>query len=186
MAKLFNVLLFSLIGTVLGPELIKTVWPSQPRWGFARRLVVMAILLVFWSGFLNFPLSDFPALATALLTLIAVSRVDSPGWMLVAGASLALAINIRVSYVLLVPAVGAIVVWSWLEQRGTRHASTGRRVLCAGLLVIGFAVVSLPQSLSAHRYHGTWSFLPGASIKESAGEFYSEGIRRSGLRRRTC
>jgi hypothetical protein len=50
------------------------------------------------------------------------------------------------------------------------------RALCVGLLVVGFAVVSLPQSLSAHHYHGTWSFLPGASVPEPPGVYYAPGI----------
>jgi hypothetical protein len=176
-AKLFNVLTFAAIGALLGPALVETVWPTQPRWGLVRRLVLMALLLVFWSGFLNFPLSDFPALATALLTLIAVARTDSPGWMLLAGVSLALTLDIRESYVFFVPAVFAIIAWTWFEQRGKAHASTRRRALCAGLFILGFAVVSLPQSLSAHRYHGTWSFVPGASVTEPVGVFYASGLR---------
>jgi hypothetical protein len=175
-AKIFNVLLFASIGTVLGPALVRVVWPSQPVWGVWRRLLVTALLVVFWSGFLNVPFSDFPALAVALVTLIAVARVDSPGWMLLAGAALALTINIRESYVPLAPFVVAIIVWTWFEQRGTPHASTVRRALCAGLFIVGFAVVSLPQSLSAHRYYHSWSFIPGATNPEPAGVFYSLGF----------
>jgi hypothetical protein len=175
-AKLFDALTFAAIGTVLAPALVKTVWPTQLSWGITRRLVLTALLIVFWSGFLNFPLSDFPALAAALVTLIAVARIDSPGWMLLAGAALALALDIRESYIAFVPAVAAIVAWTWFEQRGTKHASAAHRALCAGLLVLGFAVVSLPQSLSAHRYHGTWSFVPGASVAEPVGVFYASGM----------
>jgi hypothetical protein len=174
--KLFNVLLFAVIGTVLGPALVRTVWPTRPSWGLWRRLTLTGLLLVFWSGFLNFPMSDFPALAAALLTLVAVARVDSPGWMLLAGAALAATIDIRESYIFFLPAVLAIVVWAWFDQRGGAHASARHRVLCAGLFVLAFAVVSLPQSLSAHRYHNSWSFIPGVSVKEPAGEFYASGI----------
>jgi hypothetical protein len=176
MAKLFNVLIFALIGTVLGPALIATVWPTRPRWGVGRRVALMVLLVVFWSGFLNFPLSDFPALATALLTLIAVARIDSPGWMLIAGAALGMTINIRESYLALVPTVAAIIAWTWFEQRRGLHATAGHRALCAGMLIIGFAVVSLPQSLSAHRNFGTWSFIPGASESEPAGVHYADGL----------
>jgi hypothetical protein len=63
-----------------------------------------------------------------------------------------------------------------LDQRGTPHASASRRALCAGLLVIGFATVSLPQSLSAHRYYGTWSFIPSAPTFEPAGTFLTPGM----------
>jgi hypothetical protein len=175
-AKLFNVLLFAAIGTVLGPALIKIVWPAQPSWGLWRRLALTALLLVFWSGFLNYPMSDFPALTAALITLVAVARSDSPGWMFVAGAALALAINIRESYAPFAPIVVAIVAWTWFEQRGTPHASSAHRVLCAGLLAIGFAIVSLPQSLSAHRHYGTWSFIAGAANPEPAGVFFAGGL----------
>lgn len=174
--KLFSVFTFALIGGVLGPELIRAVWPSQPRWGIARRLALTALLIVFWSGFLNTPLSDFPTLTAALLTLVAVARTDSPGWMLVAGAALALTINIRESYVPFAPGVVALVAWTWYEQRHSPHASTLRRALCVVLFVLGFAAVSLPQSLSAHRHHGTWSFIPGATVPEPPGVFWGAGL----------
>jgi hypothetical protein len=181
MVKLFNALTFALIGTVLGPAFIRTVWPQQPPWGIARRLLLTALLTVFWSGFLNFPLSDLPALAMGLLTLIAIARTDSPGWMLIAGVALAMTIDIRVEYVPLAPVVVALVVWAWLDRRNTRHASVARRCLCAGLLIVGFAVVSLPQSLSAHRYYGIWSFLPDASSTNVAGGFYTPGMSIQGF-----
>lgn len=175
-AKLFNVFTFALIGTVLAPAFIRTVWPTRPSWGLGRRLTLTTLLVVFWSGFLNFPLSDFTGLAMALLTLIAVARSDSPGWMLLAGASLGIAVNIRAAYVPLIPVVIGLVVWSWLEQRGRRHASAAQRALCAGLLVVGFATVSLPQSLSAHHYYRTWSFVPGAAVLEPASMYYTVGM----------
>jgi hypothetical protein len=172
--KLYNASLFAVIGAVLAPALARVVWPTQPSWGVGRRLLLTALLLVFWSGFLNFPLSDFPALTMALLTLVAVARVDSPGWMLVAGAALGVALNIREGYVVLGPVVVALVAWTWFEQRGTPHASRMRRVLCASLLVVGFVATTLPQSLVAHRYHNTWTFIP--PLGEPAGKFYQSGM----------
>jgi hypothetical protein len=176
MAKLSNVFTFTAIGTVLAPALMRTVWPQQSSWGPGRRLTLTALLVVFWSGYLNFPLSDFPGLAMALLTLVAVARVDSPGWMLVAGLALGMSIDMRAAYIPLLPVVAGLVVWAWFDQRGTRHASRAHRALCAGLLAIGFATVSLPQSLSAHRYYGTWSFVPSASQFEPAGTFLTPGM----------
>lgn len=173
--KLFAALTFASIGSLLAPAYVRTVWPTQPSWSVARRLVLTALLIVFWSGFLNFPLSDFPGLAMALLTLVAVARSDSPGWMFVAGAALAISLNMRAAYTPLVPVVGVLVAWTWFEQRGAAHASIGRRALCAGLLLVGFAIVSLPQSLSAHRYYGTWSFVPGAA-QLNPGSVYSSGM----------
>jgi hypothetical protein len=170
-AKLCDALTVALIGTVLGPALIKTVWPQQPSWGLWRRLALTALLIVFWSGFLNFPLSDFPGLAMALLALIAVARTDSIGWMLLGGAALALAIDVRPAYVLLAPAVIVLVAWTWFDQRGASHASGAHRALCASLLVIGFATVSLPQSLAADGHGGGWSFIPKSSILEPSVYF---------------
>ncbi|HEY4812849.1 MAG TPA: hypothetical protein VIH71_17515 [Solirubrobacteraceae bacterium] len=166
--KLVNAATIALIGTVLGPALIKAVWPAQPSWGMARRLVLTAALVVFWSGFLNFPLSDFPGLAMALLALAALARTDSPAWMLLAGVAAGLAINMRPEYVLLAPSLLAIVAWTWRTQRGMPHASSARRVVCAAFLTIGFVIVSLPQSLAAQRHGAGWSPIPHSVALEPA------------------
>ncbi len=167
--KLFNVLIFALIGSVLAPRLAETIWPTQ-RWGLWRRVALTALLIVFWGGYLNYPLSDFPGLAAGLLALVAVASPDSPGWMLSAGIAGALAIDIRAAYVLLAPALIVLPALTWWQQRGGAHASTARRSLCMGLLVTGFVAVSLPQSLAEHRHYGSLSFVPGATL--NTGETY--------------
>lgn len=159
---IFYALLFVLIGVVLAPRLAEITWPEQ-RWGFGRRVALTALLLVFWGGDLNYPLTDFPGLAMALLALVAIAQPDSPSWMLTAGAAGAMAIDLRPAYFPFLPILVILVAWAWFEQPGARRTSFARRGLCLGLLVVGFLVVSLPQSLSAHRHHGTWSFIPGAS-----------------------
>jgi hypothetical protein len=158
--KLWNVVLFALIGAVLVPRLAEITWPQQ-RWGFMRRVGLAALLVVFWSGDLSYPLSDFPGVALALLALIAVAHPDTPGWMLLAGAAAGLAIDVRAAYVPFVLMLPAIVALAWFDQRRVEHASLARRALCIGLLVVGFVGVSLPQALSSHRHYGTWSFIPG-------------------------
>ena len=158
--KLFNAAIFALIAGLLVPRLVETVWPQQ-RWGLSRRLAVAALLVVFWSGDLNYPLSDFPGLALALIALIAVSRPETPGQMLLAGAAAGLAIDVRAAYVPFVAMLPVIVALGWFDRRHAEHASLARRALCVGLLVVGFAAVSLPQSLESHRHYGTWSFIPG-------------------------
>lgn len=175
MAKLFNALLFALIGAVLGPRLAEMAWPNW-RWSIGRRTALAVLLLVFWSGFLNFPLSDFPALAMTLLAIIAVARYDAPGWMLVAGLACGAAIDMRPSYLLLAPILIVLVAWSWFEQRGEQQASVRRRSLCMGMLVAGLVIVSLPQSLSSHRYYKTWSFIPGSAINLTGFQL-SNGLR---------
>jgi hypothetical protein len=173
--KLVNAATFALIGAVLGPALIRVVWPTQPSWGVVRRLVLTALVVVFWSGFLNFPLSDFPGLAMALLALVALGRTDSPGWMLIAGAATGMAIDTRPEYALLGPAVLVLVAWTWMAQRGAPHASGARRGLCLGLLLIGFVAVSLPQSLASHRHGEGWSPIPNSVALEPA-LYYDDGM----------
>jgi hypothetical protein len=159
-AKLFNVALFALIGAVLAPRLAEIMWPQQ-RWNLLRRLGLTALLLVFWSGDLSYPLSDFPGLALALLTLVLIARPDAPWRMLLAGAIAGVAVDVRPAYLPFAPMLVVIVALTWREQRGTRHAPAAQRLLCMCLLVAGFAAASLPQSLSSHRHYDTWSFLPG-------------------------
>lgn len=175
MPKLFNSLVLSLLAAVLLPALAQLAWPER-RWGFWRRLGLAAVLLVFWHGYLAYPLSDFPALAAVVLALIAVARVDAPGWMLLAGVAAAAAVNMRPAYLLTAPVLALLVAFAWWQQRGRPHASWPRRALCAGLALVGFAVVALPQSLSAHRHHETWSFVPGAAAGLSTLQF-TEGMR---------
>jgi hypothetical protein len=94
MVRGFNAATFALIGAVLAPRLAMIAWP-QVSWNVTRRLALTALILVFWSGYLSFPMSDFPSLAVALLALVAIFRADSPPWLLVAGIAAGLALNMR-------------------------------------------------------------------------------------------
>ncbi len=174
LVKLFNALLFALIGMALVPRLAERAWPRH-SWGLLRRLSLVALLLVFWSGYLNFPLSDFPALTMALLAIVAIAHQDRPGWMLLAGGAGGLALNMRPSYLPLEPMLVVLILWAWLDQRGGSHPSLSRRATCVGLLVLGFVAVSLPQSLSSYRHGLTWSPVPGASVS-TGSEFLTPGL----------
>jgi hypothetical protein len=158
--KLSNALLFALIGSVLGPRLAEMAWPRR-RWGIWRRLALTGLLVVFWSGYLNFPLSDFPALAAVLVAIVATGSPGSPGWMLGCGLACGLAINIRPGYLPLAPIVFALMVVGWRERRGPWAVSMSRRALCAGLLAVGFVAVSLPQSLASQSNFDSWNPIPG-------------------------
>jgi hypothetical protein len=162
MVKLFNALLFALIGSVLAPKLAEMAWPER-RWGIGRRLALTGLLVAFWSGYMNFPLSDVPALAATLAAIVAAGSPESPGWMFGAGVACALAINIRPGYAPLAPVVVALVAAGWFDRRGRLRASTARRALCAGMLALGFVAISLPQSLSSYRHYHTASPLPGTA-----------------------
>jgi hypothetical protein len=154
-------LLFALIGAVMAPLLAEAIWPER-RWGFARRVALTALLLVFWAGDLNYPLSDFPGLALALLALAAVARTDSPVWMLVAGIAGAAAVNARPAYVLLVPMLVMIIGLTWFRRRGSPRTAWLRRGLCGVLFVVGFAAVTVPQALTLHSHYGVWRLSPGS------------------------
>jgi hypothetical protein len=170
-AKLFNALVFSLSSALLAPLLAEVWWPG--RWGVRRRLALTALFLLFWSGYLNFPLSDFPALAMVLLAIVAVSRADELGWALLAGLATGLAIDMRPSYVLLAPAVLSLALWRWFEQR---RDGVGRLTVYLAVMSAAFVAVSLPQSLISHRYFRTWSFVPGSAIHLESLQL-TEGLR---------
>lgn len=179
-ATIFNVALFTLIGAVLAPQLAEITWPER-RWGVFHRIALMALLLIFWSGDLSYPLTDFPALTIALFALAAISRSDSPAWMLLAGAAAGLAFNLRPAYLLLIPMLFVIVALAWFDQRGTRHASTARRAVGMALLVIGLVLVSLPQSLAVHRHYNTWSPVPGFKMAAGSNISITEEVLTKGM-----
>jgi hypothetical protein len=170
----FNSVLFALIGAVLVPRLAELAWPKQ-SWGLLRRLAAVTLLLVCWGGDLNYPLTDFPGLAMGMIAIVAIGRADNPGWMLLAGMAAAAAVNLRPAYLLLWPALAVLLALTWFRQRGAPHASAARRALCVSALVVGFVLVSLPQSLSAHRYFNTWNPMPGATA-HLAEVVYSQGM----------
>lgn len=160
--RIANAATFALIGAVLVPRLGAIAWP-QTSWNIGRRLGFCALLLAFWSGYMSYPLSDFPALALALLALVAIFRTDSPLWLFVAGLSAGLAINVRPSYALLAPVLAALLVWSWVATRGTERVSLRLRGLSVAALVAGLAIVAVPQSVIQHHQFGDYSPVPGSS-----------------------
>lgn len=159
---LFNSVLFALIGAVLAPALARLAWP-QLEWSAARRILLGVLLLVFWSGYLNYPLSDFFALAAAMLAIVAAASGRSPGWMLSAGLAAGLALNARPSYLLLTPLLIALVLWDWREQHRAGKPEARRRLLCICLFLLGLAAVSVPQSLIQNRASDGLSPIPGGS-----------------------
>ena len=174
-AEFVNALTFALIGAVLAPKLAEMSWPRW-RWGIARRVILAMLTIALWSGFLSFPLSDFPALALAMFALVAIGKPESARWMAVAGLACGAAIEIRPAYELLAPVLVAFYLWSAIERRKAVRVSIRRHVACLGLLLVGMAVISIPQSLAAHRHFGIWSPIPGAAAKLTSWQL-TEGLR---------
>jgi hypothetical protein len=163
-AIVFNAALCALLGSVLTPKLARIAWPES-TWSVPRRLAICALILIFWRGYLSYPLSDFAALTAAMLALIAISVPTSPLAMLGAGLAAGLALNMRPAYILLVPLLLALVIWAWHRQRqqGGDRAAPWRRPLGIALFLLGATVVCVPQSLSQHDTFGGYSPIPGGS-----------------------
>jgi hypothetical protein len=175
MVGVIDALLFASIGAVFAPKLAEMCWP-RIRWGTGRRVLGAVLMLIFWHGYLPFPLSDFPALAAALLAIVAIGNPESPWWMLVAGLACGAAFEIRPAYELLVPSLVVLFAWATIERRKGEHASTPHRVACFALLLAGLAAFAIPQSLAAHRHFGTWSPVPGAAANLT-GLQLTEGLQ---------
>jgi hypothetical protein len=171
---LLNSTIFALLAGFLVPALARIGWPQRP-WGVLPRLAMGALFLIFWSGYLNYPLTDFPALAAAVLAIVAISRSRSPGWLCVAGLSAAYAVDLRPAYLLLIPLLALVLAWTWWRDRAEAPTTTVSRIVCVGAFVLGLAIVSLPQSAISHHYGRGLSPLPGGS--SLAGLQYTEGLR---------
>ncbi len=165
--KLFMAGIFATLAAVLLPRFAMALLPDV-RIGFGARCALVAMLLLFWRGYISFPLSDFPALAAALLALYAVSRGASPPWALVAGLAAAVAVNVRPAYVLLVPAVLALFLAQWWSDSRVGPVPHRRHAAALVLLLAGLVAVSLPQSLATERHHGIRSPIPGAAADLSS------------------
>jgi hypothetical protein len=166
----FNAAIFALIGAVLAPRLAQVIWPAA-RFGVWRRLALCALLMVFWRGYLNYPLSDFPALAAALLALCAVGSSRSAPSLAVAGASAALAMEIRPAFFLLIPAVILFALWSWRQEGSSLDRTWLAR---AAAMAAAIAIVLLPQSLAQHEHFDGYTPVPGGS--KLVGLQYTVGL----------
>lgn len=159
LVKVLNSLVFTLVSCVLAPAFVRTVWPERDL-SLWHRLALAALLIVSWRGFLDVPLTDFPALALALAAIILAGRA-SPLSLLGAGLATSLAINFRPAYVLLAPAILLIALWRW------RHGDLRKPALGIALLVIATVLVAVPQSLIQHKHFDSWSPIAGAGAQLS-------------------
>ena len=141
--KLVNSGLAGLLFGMVGPRLwqASTSAPQLPALG--RRLAWAVLGFVFWRDYFNFSMSDFPALLALGAGLWLVQR-PRPGVALLAGAALALAINIRPVYLASVlPALGLL----WVGAAPLRPARLVALLLGAGLVLA-------PQWLINQRHFG--------------------------------
>lgn len=143
--KLLNAGLAGLLFGVVGPRLWQASTGAPQLPALARRLAWAGLGFVFWRDYFNFSLSDFPAVLAlgAGLWLVQRPRLEAA---LLAGAALALAVNIRPIYLASVlPALGLL----WVARPRLRAAGAAGRL--AGVAV-GAALVLAPQWLINRRH----------------------------------
>ena len=142
--KLLNAVLAGLLFGVVGPRLWQASTGAPQLPGLARRLAWAGLGFVFWRDYFNFSLSDFPAVLALGAGLWLVQR-PRLGAAVLAGAALALALNIRPIYLASVlPALGLLLV-------GPRQLLPARATRLAALL-LGAALVLAPQLLINQRH----------------------------------
>lgn len=141
--KLLNAGLAGLLFGVVGPRLWQASTGAPRLPSLARRLAWAVLGFVFWRDYFNFSLSDFPAVLALGAGLGLVQR-PRLGRALLAGAALALAVNIRPIYLASVlPAVGLLL--------GPPRPAWAARLAA---LLLGAGMVLAPQLLINRRYFG--------------------------------
>lgn len=142
--KLLNAGLAGLLFGVVGPRLWQASTGAPRLPSLARRLAWAVLGFVFWRDYFNFSLSDFPAVLALGAGLGLVQR-PRLGRALLAGAALALAVNIRPIYLASVlPAVGLLLL-------GPPRPAWAARLVA---LLLGAGMVLAPQLLINRRYFG--------------------------------
>jgi hypothetical protein len=154
--KLLNAALAGLLFGVVGPRLwqASTGVPQLPS--LVRRLAWAGLVFVFWRDYFNFSLSDFPAVLALGAGLWLVQR-PRLGAALLAGAALALAVNIRPIYLAsVVPALGLL----WVG--GAARPAWATRLAA---LALGGGLVLAPQWLINQRHFDAYTPLVLAQSK---------------------
>ena len=154
--KLLNAGLAGLLFGVVGPRLWQAATAAAALPTLARRLAWAALGFVFWRGYFNFSLSDFPALL-ALVTALWLAQRRGAAAVLGAGAALALAVNIRPIYLAAVGPVLLLLLWQVRRQHWAPRL---------GGLVVGAALVLAPQWLINQRHFQANTPLVLAQSKE--------------------
>ena len=159
--KLMGAAWAGLLFGVLLPAFWQKLTGRTPRWS----VISLALLLGFgywsWGDYFSFSLTDFPAFALLLMALLALQR-DRFWWWLAAGLALAAALNFRPIYLAAVPGVALLAFYRLYGLRAGR-------LRCAGSLVVGVALVLLPQFLiNARNFNVNSPLVTGQLNKKTA------------------
>jgi hypothetical protein len=156
--KGLNALVVALLGAVLMPTLAKRIFPGL-RITVPRILAFNALLFVFWRDFLNFPLTDFPAITLVCGALLLALQ---PRWYLLALSGLAagIALNFRPAYLLLSVLLVPFAAYNFARGRPSRRLR--HALVAAALVVVGIGVALAPQAaINHHTYHSLSPFPKG-------------------------
>ena len=122
-----------------------------------RPILACAIFLLFWGWFLQYPLSDFPAVffCSAAIALLRAGgeRTRIPGTVAcgcLSGILFYTAYNTRATYLY-------AIVLCLVAELFIRRRTLKKEALCLAALCIGLAVAAIPQSLINHQYVGGYS-----------------------------
>jgi hypothetical protein len=177
--RVANCLVLASLASVTIPKMASAIWPAVQLTA-VRRVLLMIVLLIFWRGWLNFALTDFIGLLLLLTALSFLVRTPSVVRYVLAGLFAALACNIRPTFLPELLVMVVLMGRSLLTSRTPvvegapshrRRLTTGQRaIVCVAGFVVGFLVVSLPQSWLNHTHYATWSPVAGAPAKLDIGE----------------
>lgn len=149
--RILNSAVVAVLGTLVVPSLVLKVWPTA-RITLVRILIFNLLIFLFWRDYLNFPVTDFPALLAGwTAVLLALYR----RWYtyLGAGIAAAIALNTRPAYAL--AAAVLILVVAVRAYRGEVFRSRLFSALAAAVfMVAGVAVVLAPQvAINKHSFN---------------------------------
>jgi hypothetical protein len=145
-----NAILAGLLFGVVAPHLWQSASNGRPL-SAGRRAAFVGCGLVLWHGHFAFPLSDFPAL---LCFLTALWLIFKPEWwprFFLVGLFLGASVNIRTMYLLAAPPLVGLLTY---RMAVLERMPKARIAAAIAVVVVGFAVVSLPQYLINLRHHG--------------------------------
>ncbi|UYZ60567.1 hypothetical protein [Hymenobacter latericus] len=125
----------------LAPQLWMAI-TSRDKVHWLRRLLFILYGLLFWRDYFNFTLSDFPAFAALMASLIVVVRVPKLAGAFVSGVLFACAVYIRPIYIVSAPVMFLVGAYYALPILRSKWALLHSYILPFAL---GCVLVAIPQ-----------------------------------------
>ncbi|HHX60633.1 MAG TPA: hypothetical protein GX707_07960 [Epulopiscium sp.] len=169
MVRIKATLLFNIVHAVFMGIMISTIIPElfekllSIRINNKRRFLFFMMVSFFWRGYYLYPLSDFPSLGAILLASnILMKKEKSFLDYVLAGMAIATSILIRPSYQVVLPVFIVVIIYTLVKQ----HKKNMFLYLIP--ILLGFAIISAPQSYINYNHFNTLS--PLIQTKNSFGD----------------